>query len=399
VIATGLYLYGRRRGPITWRRWTAIGVLYAAACFFKEHAIVLPGVLVLAELLVVSDPAPMRQRLNALRLPLLVSTAVALAYLWARTDVVRGVSGFIPAIAFRTLKLSATDRILTMVGAAPEWFRLLLWPQRLIVDYAPPYIDIAEGPSLVQLPGALLLAGTLGLAVACWRRSPVTSFGILWIAVTLLPASNLLIPSGVLVAERTLMLPSVGAVLAIGSVIPLAWERLQPRRVLRITAIAALAMLIALGIARSASRNRVWRDNDALLTQSVKDAPTSYRVHWLLGNHLLATNRKSEGLPHMQEALRLFPYDPLLPFVLADALRERGNCSTAIPLYEWAFELSPGAKARQLGLAICLANTLRFDDARRAALEALGHGAHYGTSIAVIRAIESARDSVDRARD
>lgn len=400
VVAMGLYLHGRHEGPISRRRWVSIGALYAAACFFKEHAIVLPAILVLAEVLVVSDAMPARQRLTRLRLPLLALTVVALGFLWARTGVVRGVSGFIPSIAFQTLKLTPENRILTMIGASPEWFRLLLWPQRLITDYGPPYIDIAEGPSLLQLPGALLLVGTLGLAVACWRRSPVTAFGILWIAITLLPSSNFLVPAGVLVAERTLMLPSVGALIALSSMVPHARRWLGERRAVRVAAAGALAALLALGIARSVSRNRVWVDNDTLFAQSVKDAPTSYRVHWLLGNYLLETGRKERGLPHLEQAFRLFPYDPMLPYVLADALRERGNCTVAIPLYEWAFELAPTTKGRQLGLSVCLLRAMRLDEAKRVALEALGHGAHYAQSVAVIRAADAARDSlaVRRAR-
>ena len=394
VVAAGLYIHGRRAGPISLRRWLAIGGLYATACGFKEHAIVFPAVVILAELLVVSDRLTVRQRLSALRLPMLALTAVAVAFLWARTSAVAGVSGFIPAIPFQTLHLSTGNRILTMVGAAPEWYRLLLWPQRLMSDYTPPYIDMAEGPSLIQLPGALLLLGTLGLAIACWRRSPVTSFGIMWIVVTLLPTSNFLVPTGILLSERTLMLPSVGAMIAVCSAIPWLYPRLERLRKARVAAAAAVLLLLGLGIARSVDRNAVWMSNETLFRQGVVDAPTSYRTHWLLGNHLRETRRRDEGLLHLEHALRLFPYDPILPYVVADGLRMRGNCEPAVQLYQWAFELAPSLRHRQLGLSICLLQLLRLDEAKAVALDALRYGAKYDEATEVIRAIDAGQDSL-----
>jgi hypothetical protein len=398
VLATALYIHGRRAGPITWRRWVAIGTLYVFACFFKEHAIVLPAVLIFAELLVIPDRLSARQRVNNLRLPILSLSLIAVAFLWARTNAVAGVSGFIPAIPFQTLNLTTGNRVLTMVGAAPEWYRLLLWPQRLMSDYTPPYIDMAEGPSLLHLPGALLLLGTLGLAIAWWRRSPVTSFGITWIAITLLPVSNLLVPSGILLAERTLMLPSVGAMIAICSVIPWLYTRVEHLHVARIATAGAVVVLLVLGIVRSVDRNRVWLNNETLFRQGVIDAPTSYRTHWLLGNHLRLTKRTDEGLRHLEQAFRLFPYDPILPYVVADGLRLRGNCEPAVKLYRWAFELAPALRHQQLGLSICLLHMLRLDEAKAAALEALRYGAKYDQAVEVIRAIDAGQDSIEVRR-
>ena len=55
---------------------------------------------------------------------------------------------------------------------------------------------MAQGVSAQQLPGLLVLLGVVGLTIACWRRSPVTSFGLAWVVLTLLPASNFVVPAG-----------------------------------------------------------------------------------------------------------------------------------------------------------------------------------------------------------
>jgi protein O-mannosyl-transferase len=398
VTAVALYVRQRSAGALAPKHWAAIAALYAAGCFLKEHAIVLPALLVLAEATIVQDRAPLRQRLAGMRLPVLVLVVVALGYLWARTSVVSGVAGFAPVVPFQTLKLTTGNRILTMIGASPEWLRLLLWPARLMTDYAPPYIDIAEGPSLVQLPGALLLLGTLGLAIACWKRSPVTSFGILWVVVTLLPSSNFIIPAGILVAERTLLLPSVGAMIALGSAVPWVFERVEGRRTAEVLSAAAVLLLIGLGIARSHSRNKVWFSNETLFQQGVRDAPNNYRLHYLLGNHLFETGRREEAEVRYREALRLFPYDPILPFALAERYRATGLCGPAIQLYRWAFELSPALRRGEVGLAGCLLESLQFADAKAAALNGIRNGARYSTARALIRAADAGRDSLAARR-
>ncbi|HYC53275.1 MAG TPA: tetratricopeptide repeat protein [Gemmatimonadaceae bacterium] len=398
TLAVGIYLYARRAGPLSVAQWTWIGVLYAIACFFKEHAIVLPALLIAAELTVVPDRAPARARLARLRLPVLLLTVVALGYLFARTQVLESVSGFTPAVPFQTLKLTTANRILTMIGAAPEWLRLLLWPARLMTDYSPPYIDMAEGPSLLQLPGALLLVGLLGLIAACWRRSPVTSFGLLWLVITLLPASNFIIPAGILLAERTLLLPSVGAMIALSSAVPWLYERVDGRRRMQVAAASVLVLLIALGIGRSVSRNRDWKDNETIFHKGVADVPNSYRLHFLLANHLFETGRVADSERHFREALRLFPYDPILPFMLAERYRARGVCGPAIQLYRWSFELGPYLRYGETGLAGCLLETMQLEEARTAALNAIRFGGRYANARRVLEAADAAIDSVHARR-
>jgi hypothetical protein len=391
TLAVGLYVHGRRRGAITLRRWIAIGVLYAAACLFKEHGIVLPAILLLAELTVVLDSAPLTRRLVAVRPAMLALAAIGLTYLWARSRVVvGGGAGFVPYIAFQVLKFSAGDRVLTMIGAAPEWLRLLLWPARLIAEYSPPALEIAQGPSITQLPGLLVLIGILGLIVVCWRRSPVTSFGLAWLVVALLPASNFLIPAGFIIAERTLLLPSAGAIIAVASAVPWIYAHLEQRRALRAVAAFGVVLLLALGLGRSYTRNRVWHDNDTLFRQTVLDAPESYHAHYILGTHLFENRRLREGEVHYRRALELFPYDHVLIFALANQYRHIGKCDAAIPLFRSAFSIAPTYKAGLLELSECLLYKDPFES-KRVALLAVRLGAPINQAHTLIVAAHARR--------
>jgi len=398
TLAAALYVHGRAAGAISVVRWVAIGALYGIAMLFKEHAITLIALLVLAEMTVTADRAPLRERLARMRLPLMALTVVALAYLWARTRVVVGTAGFEPFIVFQGLDLSTPDRILTMIGSSTEWLRLLLWPARLITEYTPPYIDVAQGMSVSQLPGLLVLTGVLGLMLATWRRSPATAFGIGWLVITLLPASNFLIPAGFIIAERTLLLPSVGAMIAVGTVVPWVSARIEHRRAAQLAAAAVVVALVGLGIARSVTRNPVWRDNETLFRQAVQDTPESYRAHFMLGTLLFERGRLVEGETHYRQALRLFPYDPLMAVALAERYRGAGMCTPAITMYEWFFTLEPNASRGHLGLAQCLLLTSRFDEARQAALRSIRHGGKVAPARELIAAARAARDSTEARR-
>ena len=394
TLAAGIYLHGRLAGPISTRRWIGLVACYAAAMLFKEHAIVLPALLLVAETALVRDRATPAQRVAQLRLPYLVLLLTAVAYLWARSAVVvAGLSGFKPFVVFQALDLSPTNRVLTMVGAAPEWLRLFLWPARLITEYAPPYIEIAQGPSASQIPGLLVLLGVIGLAIACWRRSPVTSFGLAWMILTLLPASNFLVPAGFIIAERTLLLPSVGAMIAVGSAIPPLYARIEDAVWPRRAAVAALLLLLGLGIARSVTRNPVWHDNERLFRQGVVDAPDSYRSHFMLGVYLFDTNRKAEGEAHYREAIRLFPYDPVMAYAMAEQYRGAGLCGVAIPFYHALFDLAPTANRGYNGLAACLLMTGQVEEARQKALAGIRVGANVSRAREIIGLANQARNS------
>ena len=70
--------------------------------------------------------------------------------------------GFQPFTPFSTLHISGRDRVLTAIGVVPQWVRLLFWPAHLSSEYGPPEIEIAQGYSLTQLPGLIVLLRSCG---------------------------------------------------------------------------------------------------------------------------------------------------------------------------------------------------------------------------------------------
>ena len=276
VLMTTLYIDGRSRGVLTLRSWIALGFLYAVACLTKENGFIIPGLLIAAELTVVphlvSAPTPWRRLwIGFVGLALVAAVVGAL-----RFAVLGGFAGAVPADALTGV--DATGRTLTMLSVVPTWLRLLSWPRHLQADYSPNEIVAASSFGSREFAGLAILVLAAAAAWFARKRAPTITFGILWIAIALFPVSNLLVPTGVLVAERTLFLPSVGIALVFGGVCWELWQRFSQTRFGRESLGLALSVLIIFAVVRSASRQTVWRNAHRLALVTAADAPKSLRV-------------------------------------------------------------------------------------------------------------------------
>jgi hypothetical protein len=339
---------------------------YAVGCLFKESGIVLPGLLAAAELTLVRDPRPLSARLRQLWLPALLLALTGAGFIALRTHILGSVAGTFSAEAFRGLTVA--QRALTMLGVVPEWVRLLLWPAHLQADYSPQEIMGATSWGWGQTLGLTILAPTAILTLIGVRRNSVASFGVLWAAIALFPVSNLLLPTGIVLAERTLFLPSVGVALALGAGLAMLATRLEgatPR--VRLVSVAALGLLVLAGGVRSAIRYPAWHDTLSFTHQSVEDAPTSYRARAGLGEVMFYLRQKRTGERYLREAIRLYPEGYPTYQILADHYRLADLCGPAIPLYHQALELAPKAADVRASLIACQVHAGDYRGARDAA--------------------------------
>jgi hypothetical protein len=356
LVAALLYLRARAGGPITPRTGTAIAACYAASCLVKEHAVMLPALLGALELWGVRDPRPLRQRIGELRPFFLVLLLVGAAFLLVRTTVLGNLAGDRPPGWMS--QVDTVHRWLTMLGVLPTIGGLLLWPAHLQAEYGPAEILPATGFGLEQFAGLMGLLLAMVLAIASRKRQPVVTLGLALAALAFLPTSNLLLPTGIILSERTLLLPSVGICLALGA----GWGRLPSRPLVRV----ATALVLILGVAWSAWRQPVWRDNATLFRRMTIDAPYSYRGHWGYGSILYTTGHKPEGLVQLQIAARLYPGDPTMLEDVGGWLADAGGCQYAEPIFRQALAAVPppsDAWSVRTRLIFCLMDLNRFEDA------------------------------------
>lgn len=358
-----LYLRERNRdSTISPRAQWQLCLLYLVACLLKENALVLPALLVAAELILVRSPAPLRVRVVQVRQLLLLLGALGLAFYWIRLQVLPGnLSGTYTAEAL--FGLSTTSRALTMLGVVPHWFRLLLWPESLQADYSPGEISGATSWGMMQTLGAGLLVLSVVLAVVAWRKSPMITFGLAWCAVALLPVHNVLLPTGIVLAERTLFLPSIGAMLAVASLG--AYVAARIRRPLRTAIVMVTVLLVTLGIYRSNLRHPVWSDQFKLwYVTANEDAPKSFRAHEAMAETYWNIDMEGRAEQEYRLAIKLAPpllTGPMLSY--AHRLRARGNCYPAVQLYWRAVRIRPSSMTGRAPMIACLLHLGRYREA------------------------------------
>jgi hypothetical protein len=201
---------------------------------------------------------------------------------------------------------------------------LLLWPANLVSDRAYAQILVAPFSDPAAWVSALVVAAILAAVILRRRSEPILFWAAGFFALTLLPASNLVVLINATMAERFLYLPAVGFAVALAA---LAY-RFAPRH-----AAVALGIVAALFAARTLVRNRDWDSEISLMGHDTKVSPRSFRVHDTYGEFLYAadTNNLDLAIAELEkswEILSPLPPEkntPQIPGALATYYLLRGD--------------------------------------------------------------------------
>jgi len=335
-----------RQGETRLRRLAAsVGTLAAlgAGLAAKETAFAIPGLFLLSDWF---EARAHDERLGVTwrRHGVLWIGAVALSleWLWLRATVVGDLAGDHAAPGLEGQSLPG--RILVMAPVVLQWVRLLWFPVQLSADYSPDFLPASATLTLRGAAGLLTLAGLCWIGVRARRRAPMITLGLAWVGGTLLIVSNVVVPTGVLLAERTLYLPSVGAVFVFGWLV--AWTEASWHRV----GVALATAGVAAGLIRTTTRLPAWQDNNHFFPQLVRDAPGSYRSYLVAGALSYDAGDRGRGEALLRRALVVFSLHPQVWETLANRLQEDRRWAEAARHFEAAFlldsmRLEAGARA------------------------------------------------------
>jgi tetratricopeptide (TPR) repeat protein len=362
LVATAIYIRARRAGRLSVRTTIGIGALFLAGALLKEHAIILPAILVVAECTVLRSAGAWRARTRQLAPLYALLAAVAALVLGVRYAVLHTLGGDVPHPS--VLGLGAAGRAFVMLGVLPDLARLLVWPAKLYADYSPAQIRVSPTPDPTQINGMLVALGTLVLLAIAWRRSAVATFGLLVAGGAWLPTSNLFFASGILLSERTLYLPTAGVLLAIGVCVAWIDGRLPARAPARLALGGALGVVLILGCAKSDDRQRSWRSRDEVFWVMRRDEPLSFRAHYAWGGLLFERGQLRDGEREWRMALRIFPNYHMIYTEFGNVYRDHGLCNAAIPMYERSLELKGQLFPNRAGLVACQLGLAQFRAAR-----------------------------------
>jgi tetratricopeptide (TPR) repeat protein len=364
-------VYVRGRDWEGWKRLgrvPALGALYFLALGSKEISVTLPAAILLLEILR-RHPRPLRARLFD-ELPGFLALAAALsAYLLVRYAILGSILGEAPAPVFRDL--DAHQRVLTALSLWPEYLRLMAFPVDLVADYAPGVLFPSTSLTPEVLAGSGILLGLLLLASILWTRAGAASLGIAWFLVTVLPVSQLFFPTGTLLAERTLYLPSVGLALIAGELAARVWRRTPAWKwsLVAVSFVMAAALLV-----RTVTRNPSWLSTYAMLEVLAREHPESYLAHRTRGTGLIRVGEVEEGLRAYETALALAPRNYGLLAEVAAFHGTREQWGSGEQLLRRAVAAAPRRHAAYRHLASQLILQGRAREGHAVALEGLRRG-------------------------
>jgi tetratricopeptide (TPR) repeat protein len=357
------------RGGLRPRSWYALSLaLFVLGFLAKENAVVVPALLLLADLLLV------RRRLATVFHA--ASGVVLAAVLVLRFAVLGGLnpSGPIHFVDNPIAHLPFLEARLTALKVLARYAGLLVWPAKMSIDYSfraiAPAAGGLDGGALLGL--ALLLGWAAGVARA-WRKAPGVAFALAFIGIAFLPVANLLFPIGTIMAERLMYLPSAGFCLA-AAAISLGTARLGPPG-----APAALFVLARLGVAvlllalsaRTLVRLHDWRDDYTIFRAAVRARPDSVRA---LFNYGAACEERGDDAPAADAyrgAITLWPDFADAHYNLAGIEARRQRWEEAVEHYRQAVRRQPGNVPYLVNLARSLTALGLGEEARHLLRRAL----------------------------
>jgi tetratricopeptide (TPR) repeat protein len=221
---------------------------------------------------------------------------------------------------------SAFATFLTMLPVYCSYLRMIVWPVSLSALYAP---DIHKSIDFTVLSALFFLGTLLFLVYRSYRHDRSLAFWPLLAVISLLPVSQI-VPLVTLMNDRYLYFPMLGVAglmaYAIRVVIPRVWRGTYSVA----TSVAILLMLLA---AVSFQRVSVWRNAQALWSDTVKKTPGNSIAWEALGESLHYTARP--------------------------------NRIAAISAYRRAIELNPNGDISRYNLGVAYIDLNDFDNAEK----------------------------------
>lgn len=362
---------------VSWPRRGALLALYLVGLFTKENAIVLPGLLVLldfAQHRVELSRRGLLRYADAMLMPIFLLAAGFAFYSTIRLDVLAG--AYVGEDTGPQLAFLKQHRLLNALRAFPEFMRLLFFPAQLSADYSPAVILPVESMTPMAALGLMLLAGLILLALLT-PSSPGVGFPAGWFLIGISVVSNLFFPVGILVAERTLYLPSV----AVAALAAYAWSAIHPRLAPArrdLLRLGLAVVVLALGV-RTWVRNPDWASTSTVFSSIVRDRTVSYKAQWALAaSHQSAGQRLLASL-HYEAAYRVYPHNSELLTEYGSFLINQGRYDRAVQLLETAHRMHPRVMRSASMLAYAYLAAGRF----REALVVIAHMERIGGPLAV----------------
>jgi Flp pilus assembly protein TadD len=298
---------------------------FAMSLFSKENAIAFPAVIALETFI-------SHKKAQTALLGLAAVGSTALLYLGMRMWVLGGL-GVPKSAQYLNGHWSFAQRELTSGRAFLKYFELLIAPINVTGDYDFNSIPVATIHDWVAWVGLIAVGLTILFAVWMLRTQTALGFSILFFYLTMLPNSNWIMPTSIIMSERALYLPSIGICLIAG----LLWANISRPDLRKVLAAGIMVTATLLCIAH----NYIWRDDITYFRNMVRVFPNNVRGRQGFGTALAEEGQVDQARVQFEAGLQINRNAPLLVGLSQALMQIDHDCHRARPALEEAGQYSP----------------------------------------------------------
>ncbi|XP_022098647.1 transmembrane and TPR repeat-containing protein 4-like isoform X2 [Acanthaster planci] len=256
---------------------------------------------------------------------------------------------------------------------------LLIFPHWLCFDWSMGCVSLIQSATDIRLLAPIALWVLLAcLIYRCVVGQPshnkrVLTMALAFLIIPFLPASNLFLRVGFVIAERVLYLPSLGFCMLLTLLI----NKISCSPVSKRAVRGLLVVLMACYIGRCIQRNQDWMTEEKLYKAGLDVCPQNAKVHYNIGKNAADRGNLEEAITYYRQALSLNPvYDQAMNN-LANLLKDQGRLTEAEKLLQKAVQIKPQFAAAWMNLGIVQAVIKKYTDAEQSYKTALFHRPRY----------------------
>jgi len=259
-------------------------------------------------------------------------------------------------------RLGWYSSVLSALALVGQYLEKLVWPVELCAYYV-----FHKGTSVFDprvLAGIAALVVCAAIFVALARGNRAASFGFIWFFVTLAPVLDIRYLAGNVFAERYLYLPSVGFCWLIGWAGVALWNSLAASRSRWRHGLLGASLVVGLlMVSRVVTRNRDWRSDETLYSQTLKVSPRATSIRENLGVVAWNHGRIDEAENQWRIALKLDPNSPIALTNLGLVYAKRKQYRQAAHYFREAMLHKPDYTDPHLNLGSMEMDLKQFDQA------------------------------------
>jgi|GEM_PF-714413 len=347
ILSTFLLFLLASKSPKSRGLYIALAVLSSlSALFSRENALTMPLGIILLSFFVKGN-----SRNKAIFL-LLALFSVSL-YLYFRLIVLH-----IPFTKAALLSLDNLLRPLNFLYLLLRYVLLLAVPVNLYLTHtAVPIFSFSDPRAAATL---ILSIGSL----AIWyikRHNKILNFSLAWFSVFVLQVFFVMpgfSKDQLCMAENWVYIAAIGFYVMISYLLHILWSR---HKTIAHCLIAAI-LLTYISVAISSNSN--FKDRVALASHILHFDPGNKEAHKELADAYLRNKEYARSLAHIEQAIKLAPFDPDLYIIKGVYYEDTGNINSAVDSYERLLKIHPGSSRANNNLGAIYFNRGELDKAR-----------------------------------